>query len=49
MDAGKILEINTAEKFIKELLSRGFSKPKPKYGATLEDVFLDLTGKVLRD
>jgi len=49
MDAGKILEVNTAEKFIKELLSRGFNKPKPKYGATLEDVFLDLTGKVLRD
>ena len=49
MDAGKILEINTAERFIKNLLDRGFSKPKPKYGATLEDVFLDLTGKVLRD
>jgi len=49
MDAGKLLEINTAEQFIKDLLDRGFSKPKPKYGATLEDVFLDLTGKVLRD
>lgn len=45
MNLGKILQINTTEGFIKELLDKGFSKPKPKYGATLEDVFLDLTGK----
>ncbi len=48
MDSGKILEINTAENFIKELLDRGFTKPQPKLGATLEDVFLDLTGKQWR-
>lgn len=49
MDGGKILEINTAEGFINSLLERGFERPKPKLGATLEDVFLDLTGKTLRD
>jgi ABC-2 type transport system ATP-binding protein len=49
MDSGKILEINTAEGFIVELLNKGFSKPQPKYSASLEDVFLDLTGKSWRD
>jgi ABC-2 type transport system ATP-binding protein len=49
MDGGRILEINTAEGFIQELLARGFQRPQPKLGATLEDVFLDLTGKTLRE
>jgi ABC-2 type transport system ATP-binding protein len=49
MDSGKIIEINTAEGFIKELLSRGFTKPMPKLEANLEDVFLDLTGRQWRD
>jgi len=49
MDAGKILEINTAENFIKELLARGFKKEQSTLGASLEDVFLDLTGKNWRD
>ncbi len=48
MDTGKVLQINTAQKFIKELLERGFVRPQPKLGATLEDVFLDLTGKQWR-
>lgn len=49
MDSGKILEINTTQGFIDELLAKGFSRPQPKKGATLEDVFLDKTGKKLRD
>lgn len=49
MDGGKILEINTSEGFIKDLLSRGFVRPEPKLGATLEDVFIDLTGKKIRE
>jgi ABC-2 type transport system ATP-binding protein len=49
MDSGRILQINTAQKYIEELLSRGFSRPQPKLGATLEDVFLDLTGRTWRD
>lgn len=49
MDSGKILEINTTQGFIDQLLAKGFSRPQPKKGATLEDVFLDKTGKKLRD
>ena len=49
MDAGKILEINTAQGFIEKLLAKGFTRAQPKFGATLEDVFLDMTGKKLRD
>ncbi len=49
MDSGKILEINTAQGFIENLVAKGFSRPQPKLGATLEDVFLDMTGKKLRD
>lgn len=49
MDAGKIVEINTPDGLIKELLTRGFKKKKVVQEATLEDVFLDLTGKSLRE
>jgi ABC-2 type transport system ATP-binding protein len=49
MDSGKILEINTALGFIEELLDRGFKRPERRLQATLEDVFLDLTGKNWRD
>ena len=49
MDEGKIIAEGTPEKLIKDLLGRGF-KPKQKVEpATLEDVFIDLTGKELRD
>lgn len=49
MDEGKILEIGTPNNLIEKLLAKGFKKPKPKRDATLEDVFIDLTGKDLRD
>lgn len=49
MNAGKILEINTIKGFIEKLLQKGFIQNSPKYSATLEDVFIDLTGKNLRD
>ncbi len=49
MDEGKVIAIDTPDKLIKELLGRGF-KPKQKVEpATLEDVFIDLTGKEIRD
>jgi ABC-2 type transport system ATP-binding protein len=49
MDEGKIIALDTPETLIKALLRRGF-KPKTKVQpATLEDVFIDLTGKELRD
>lgn len=49
MDNGKILQTNTAKGYIQELLKRGFEKPQITLKANLEDVFLDLTGKKLRD
>lgn len=49
MDSGKIIETNTALGFIEELLDRGFKRPERRLQATLEDVFLDLTGKSWRD
>ena len=49
MDEGRIIAEGTPEKLIKDLLGRGF-KPKQKVEpASLEDVFIDLTGKDLRD
>jgi ABC-2 type transport system ATP-binding protein len=49
MDGGKILEINTVKGFVDKLLLRGFTRATPKYSASLDDVFIDLTGKVLRE
>jgi len=49
IDKGEILEINTPDKLIDKLLARGFKKPRPKKDANLEDVFLELTGKKLRE
>lgn len=49
IDEGKILNINTPDNLIDQLLDKGFKKPKPQRDATLEDVFLDLTGKELRE
>ena len=49
IDEGKILKIDTPDNLINELISTGFKKPKPIKEASLEDVFLDLTGKELRE
>jgi ABC-2 type transport system ATP-binding protein len=49
MDKGKIIDEGTPEKLIKDLLKRGFKRHTKVQPATLEDVFLDLTGKSLRD
>lgn len=49
MDQGKIIETSTPNQFIAELLDRGFTKPQPTLRASLEDVFLDLTGRHWRD
>jgi ABC-2 type transport system ATP-binding protein len=49
MDEGTMIALDTPEALIKALLKRGF-KPKATVApATLEDVFIDLTGKELRD
>ena len=49
MDKGKIINIDTPANQIKQLLDRGFKKKHVVEQATLEDVFIDLTGKALRD
>lgn len=49
MDGGKIIQMDTPEKMIDDLLARGFSKPKPEKAANLEDVFIELTGKEIRE
>lgn len=49
MDQGKIVALDTPQNLIKSLLKRGFSKTQHVEQANLEDVFIDLTGKALRD
>ena len=49
MDDGLIIAMDTPKKLIKDLLKRGFKKHEVVEQANLEDVFIDLTGKALRD
>jgi ABC-2 type transport system ATP-binding protein len=49
MDNGKIIALDTPKNLIKQLLKRGFKKKAIVEQANLEDVFIDLTGKALRD
>lgn len=49
MDNGKIIAIDTPKNLIKQLLARGFKKKQVVEQASLEDVFIDLTGKELRE
>ncbi len=49
MDRGKLLRLDTPPALIRGLLDRGFSKPVIQQQANLEDVFIDLTGHVLRE
>lgn len=49
IDSGKIIAIDTPDKLIDNLVAGGFSRPKPVKEANLEDVFLNLTGKELRE
>lgn len=49
MDNGKIVALDTPKKLVKQLLDKGFKKAQHVEQANLEDVFIDLTGKDLRD
>lgn len=49
MDKGKIIALDTPKNLIKQLLDRGFKKDQQVEQANLEDVFIDMTGKGLRD
>jgi ABC-2 type transport system ATP-binding protein len=49
MDHGEIVAMDPPRTLITALLGRGFTKPMVQQQATLEDVFLDLTGHELRE
>ena len=49
MDESEIVTLDTPDNLIDALLKRGFKKKKEVRAADLEDVFIDLTGKDLRD
>jgi ABC-2 type transport system ATP-binding protein len=49
MDNGKIVAIDSPHALVKQLLKRGFTKKQHVEQANLEDVFIDLTGKELRE
>lgn len=49
IDNGQIVIIDTPDNLIDDLIKTGFERPKLLKLATLEDVFLNLTGKELRD
>jgi len=49
MDNGEIIALEKPRLLVQELLQRGFKKPQHVEQANLEDVFIDLTGKELRE
>ena len=49
MDHGKIVAMDRPAALVDSLLTRGFQKDRTENLANLEDVFLDLTGRALRD
>ena len=49
MDHGKIVAMDRPEALVESLLNKGFHKERTEKLANLVDVFLDLTGRALRD
>lgn len=49
IDSGRIIAIDTPDKLIDDLVFSGFERKKEVKAATLEDVFIHLTGKSLRE
>lgn len=49
MDKGEIIALDTPKNLIAALVKKGFKKKVDVQSANLEDVFIDLTGKALRD
>lgn len=49
IDKGKVIKIGTPHKLINELVASGFKREQEVKKATLEDVFLHLTGRHLRE
>ena len=49
MDAGSIIALDKPQNLIDRLLKKGFKKKVERQAANLEDVFIDLTGRSLRE
>ena len=49
IDNGKIITIDTPDNLIDELVRNGFERPKQVKLASLEDVFINLTGHAIRE
>ena len=49
MDRGRIIALDSPAALIDDLLARGFQRDQEVRPATLEDVFLELTGRSLRE
>ncbi len=49
VEDGKIIALDTPDHLIDQLLATGFRPEKRVREATLDDVFLNLTGRDLRD
>lgn len=49
MDEGKIIALASPDKMIDDLVESGFERPKQVKAANLEDVFIHLTGKDIRE
>lgn len=49
MDEGQIIKLASPDKMIDDLIATGFERPKQVKAANLEDVFINLTGREMRD
>lgn len=49
IDSGEIVALESPDKLIDDLVDTGFERPKQVKNANLEDVFIHLTGKNLRE
>jgi ABC-2 type transport system ATP-binding protein len=49
VDSGKIIALNSPDQMIDELVASGFERPREVKKANLEDVFIHLTGRSLRE
>jgi ABC-2 type transport system ATP-binding protein len=49
LDEGKIIALAPPDKLIDDLVATGFERPKQVKAANLEDVFIHLTGKEIRE
>ncbi|HCY90246.1 MAG TPA: ABC transporter ATP-binding protein [Chitinophagaceae bacterium] len=49
MDKGRIIKLDSPDHMIDELVATGFERPRQVKAANLEDVFIHLTGREIRD